>query len=427
MASGLQKVKLVSNPHYKASGIKSYAWLLNKWGFNPTKPGPFVRGSHIKQQGHAHVQHNILRKVNASGKTGEVSAEDIQYDAMYLCPVSIGTPAQTLNLDFDTGSADLWCWSTELPSATQKTGSHNVYDPSKSSTYKKQTGSTWQISYGDSSSASGTVGTDNVTIGGLTIKNQAVELASKMSTQFMQSEGDGLLGLAFGSINTVKPKAVKTPVENMIAQDDISSSSELFTCKLGSWRDANEPDKGESFYTFGYVDQDTMKAAGASEAHWAPVDNSQGFWMINSTSAVVNGTTTTRSGNTAIMDTGTTLCLVSDELCEAIYKAIPNGKYDESSQGWVYPTDTKVADLPVVTVAIGDKQFTIQKEDLGFVEASSGWIYGGIQSRGDMTFDIFGDTVLKGIYAIWDVGNMRFGCVERPEKYQNITPPAETS
>ena len=41
---------------------------------------------------------------------GELSTEDIQNDSMYLCPVTIGEGPQaiTLNLDFDTGSSDLW-------------------------------------------------------------------------------------------------------------------------------------------------------------------------------------------------------------------------------------------------------------------------------------------------------------------------------
>lgn len=260
-------------------------------------------------------------------------------------------------------------------------------------------GNKWQISYGDSSSASGTVGTDTVNIGGLTITNQAIELANKMSAQFIQGTGDGLLGLAWANINTVTPKPVATPVENMSKEAKIPKASELFTAKLGSWRDGNEPDKGESFYTFGYIDQETIKASG-QEIFWTPVDNSQGFWMFNSTSATVNGQIINQGRNTAIADTGTTLALVADATCEAIYNSIPGSKYDQNQQGYVFPSNTPENKLPIVTFAVGDAQFTIQKEDLGFADAGNGMVYGGIQSRGSMTFDILGDTFLKGIYAV---------------------------
>ena len=41
----------------------------------------------------------------AAAQSGSVTASPEQYDESYLCPVSVG--GQTLNLDFDTGSADL--------------------------------------------------------------------------------------------------------------------------------------------------------------------------------------------------------------------------------------------------------------------------------------------------------------------------------
>ena len=203
------------------------------------------------------------------------------------------------------------------------------------------------------------MGTDNVNIGGLIVKDQAIELANQLSTQFQQDTSDGLLGLAFGSINTVTPTPVQTPVENMIAQDDIPKGEELFTAYLGAAK-ASE----ESFYTFGYLDQTALN--GQTPAYTA-VDNSQGFWMFQSTSAVVAGKTIQRSGNNAIADTGTTLALVDDATCQAIYDAIPGGKYDSSQQGYIFPTSTAVAQLPVVSFAVGDQQFVVHKEDLAYV------------------------------------------------------------
>ena len=41
----------------------------------------------------------------AASNDGTVTADPEEYDAEYLCPVSVG--GTTLNLDFDTGSSDL--------------------------------------------------------------------------------------------------------------------------------------------------------------------------------------------------------------------------------------------------------------------------------------------------------------------------------
>ena len=183
----------------------------------------------------------------------------------------------------------------------------------------------------------------------------------------------------------------------MISQSDIPQDQELFTAYLGSWRDVNDPDKGESFYTFGYIDQDAL---GGQEPYYTKVDNSQGFWQFASTTASVNGKEVKRTGNTAIADTGTTLALVDDSLCKTIYDAIPGSKFDNTQQGYIFPTNTTVDKLPVVSFAVGGKEFAVQKEDLGFADAGNGMSYGGIQSRGQMTFDILGDTWLKGIYAV---------------------------
>jgi Eukaryotic aspartyl protease len=56
------------------------------------------------------------------------------------------------------------------------------------------------------------------------------------------------------------------------------------------------------------------------------MDNT-GFWKVSSTSATVNGNVVHRDSNTAVCDTGTSLCLVDSDLCQAIYSTIPGARY----------------------------------------------------------------------------------------------------
>ncbi|CAL1700014.1 unnamed protein product [Somion occarium] len=284
-------------------------------------------------------------------------------------------------------------------SNAKKFPGHHIYDHAKSSTSKKANG-TWNISYGDGSSASGDVYTDVVTVADIAIPNQAIELAKKLSQSFLQDGGnDGLLGLAWGDINTVQPKRVQTPVENMISKKLIDQH--LFTVKLGRGDEAG-------FYSFGFIDTTVT----SDPIKYTDVDNSQGFWQVASTSYTLNGKSHSRARNTTILDTGTTLCLVADDVVEAIYESIEGAIYDNSQGGWKYPTNAKT---PEVAFAIGDTLYKVNAADFGYGPADEGFTFGGIQSRGDLDFDIFGDVFLKSVYVVFNQGEKKVGLAQRDD------------
>lgn len=435
------KLPLLPNPKYHKSGLKSYVHLIRKYSFHPTKPGPYFIGSVLHQTGRPFTNKPIggrasirqvlqKRKAEEEGQevVGSVEAGDVQNEFGHLVEVSIGSPAQRVRVGVDTGLADFWVsiyyeffislhlstemyiyvcallmpskqvWSAELPTSilSQHHG-HNVFDASKSSTFKPVTAppSTWMIRYLDGSSASGIVGTDTADLGELVIKDQPIQLADSISPGFIQSEGDGILGLGFRSSNNI---TVKMPVQNLLAaqEEDIPKSAQVFTAKLGSWTD-------EPFYTFGFIDEDTVQASGQEEIYYTPVDNSQGFWAFDSTSATINGKTMAqRTGNKAIADTGSSLTLLDDDTCQAIYNAIPGAIYDTENQGYIFPSDITEDKLPTVSVGVGEKEFVLRKEELRFADAEGkpGYVYGGVQSRGSLGFDVFGLSFLRGVYAV---------------------------
>lgn len=185
-------------------------------------------GAPISANLHAAVAAKAAKKAHAKRQTGSApTSPSDSADDEYITSVSIGTPAQVLPLDIDTGSSDLWVFSSETPKSSAS--GHTIYTPSKSSTSKKLSGSTWSISYGDGSSSSGDVYTDKVAIGGFSVATQAVESATKVSSQFTQdTSNSGLVGLGFNIGNTVSPKAQATWFSN--ASKNLAAP--LFTADL---------------------------------------------------------------------------------------------------------------------------------------------------------------------------------------------------
>ncbi|TKA69962.1 hypothetical protein B0A55_08483 [Friedmanniomyces simplex] len=326
----------------------------------------------------------------ASGESGKVTASPEKNDSEYLSPVTIG--GQALTLDFDTGSADLWVFSSSLPAADSS--GHTTFDPSKSSTWQAYQGATWQISYGDGSAADGTVGFDAVTIGGVTVSKQAVELATGVSGSFVQdTQNDGLVGLGFSTINTVQPQPQKTFFENVMP----SLALPVFTANLD--KDAS------GTYTFGAIDSTQY----TGDIHYTPVDSSNGFWEFPSSSYTIAGGSPTpcTTCSPAIADTGTSLMLIDDDIVTAYYAQVSGSSLDQSQGGYIYPCS---ATLPSFGVAIGaDYTATIPGSALTFAELGDGTCFGGVQSNQGQGIQIYGDVLLRNFFAVFDGGAKRFG------------------
>ncbi len=72
-------------------------------------------------------------------------------------------------------------------------------------------------------------------------------------------------------------------------------------------------------------------------------------------------------------------------------------------QGYVFPSNTPASFLPLISFDLGGQLFYINREDLAFAPCGNDMSFGGIQSRGDLPFNLLGDVMLKNIYAIFDV------------------------
>jgi len=357
--------------------------------------------------------HGKFPVIEPFSSTGSVNSQVVGPDSLWSTPTQIGTPPQTLNLDFDTGSADLWVISTGT-TASDAAG-HNIYNPSKSSTWTPISGSSWSITYGDKSNAHGTVGTDVVSVGGVSVSKQGVEVAATVSKAFADDKSiDGLLGLGYDNGNTATPKQ-KTFISNL--KGVLPAGSQLFTTALYGSRTGKQ-----SYWTWGYVDQNLLNGNSLS---WTTVNTINSFWQFPITRTNVNGKDYTRTAQ-AIADTGTTLLLLDSGYVQNWYKSIPGASYDIDTDGskfWYFP-NSQLSKLPTFKIDVGGKLWTVQPSDLIFVARDASTTYGSIQENGGIGINILGDSFLKSVYAVWDYGNTRLGLVPKIEAVQNLNPPS---
>jgi hypothetical protein len=316
----------------------------------------------------------------------------------YLVPITIGS--QTFNVVFDTGSNDLWVYSTLEPSS-EIMGEHEIYNPTTSKT-AVDLHRHFDLSYGDGTEVSGSTYSDTVKLGGIVLQNEGVEAASKVTGFITTSVADGILGLGIGADDV----GIPTFLQNI--------RGVLFSCAL------TRPSEPQGFYTFGEID--STLAPSSSDISWTDVitdvnTNPFGYWLFSSTFIIVGGTRIKRPGNTAFADTGTTLIKLSDDnLLASIYQSfggINDLNLNNGKGLWVFPA---TATVPSIILPVGDYEIEITPQDMKFDTSANGeYIIGALQSSDGAPWDVFGDYWLRNVYAIFDASGSqpRFGVVKR--------------
>ena len=357
-------IPAIRNPNYKPNAAVLYAKALHKYG-NPQEAA------------------RILASQDNGDGTGTVTATAQGGDSEYTCPVTVGS--QTFTLDFDTGSSDLWVMG---PDSAQGT-SHNVYEPG--STSQQLQDSSWSISYGDGSTAAGDVFLDQVTIGGFTVTQQAVERATTAADQFLQGPSDGLVGLGFDVGNQVQPQQQSTfftnAINNGLAQPVLGVALKHQT---------------DGAYDFGYADQNQY----TGDIQYTSIDGSQGYWTFTPDSYSIGGGDQ-QQGLTGIADTGTTLLLLPSDVCDAYYSSV-GGTYDPNQGLYTYPCSS-ADQLQDFSIQVGGQSFTIPADYLNFVSLDDTTCGGGLAQSDAIGINIYGDIFLKSVYAVFDHSTPQIG------------------
>ncbi|KAI9166552.1 hypothetical protein HJFPF1_02661 [Paramyrothecium foliicola] len=312
------------------------------------------------------------------------------YDAQYVVPVQIGTPPQTTYLNLDTGSSDLWSFSTDTyPLQVQ---GQILYRPNDSNTSRVLSGESWSVRYGDGAGAGGIVYKDRVQVGRTSFKEQAVQAAIQVSYDISRDTfSSGILGLAQSGANTVRPTRQKTYMDNI--RDSLAKP--LFTANLKKGETGN--------YNFGYIDRNEYQG----DIKYVDLDLSSPLWKIP-----VSGYKIGRTGRyvdlafRGIVDTGTTLLLVPDEIVNAYYDGVEGAEYDDYQGMIVFPCETS---LPDFYFGLGAFRGLVPGNYINYGQANDTHCFGGIQTSEGIPFAVLGDILLKAQFVVFDLGNKRVG------------------
>ncbi|BFZ56065.1 hypothetical protein PYCC9005_003107 [Savitreella phatthalungensis] len=283
---------------------------------------------------------SLLGKRGSSATDPLTDQADSGGDELYYGPIVVGNSG-TFTVDFDTGSSDLFLPGPSCPTS-QCPGKHYSGGVDR--------GNTTMVTYG-SGAISGENRLDNVSIQGLTVKNQNV-VALTTAQGFADSNADGLMGAAFNSIaNSGSP----TWFSNAVSQGVLAA--DYFAFRLGR---AASGTQGISELVIGAKPSDYSGPVTSVKV------NTQTYWEvpldgIGKNGAIIPGTSGATFG---AIDSGTTIYVADLATAEAFALATNSIPIQPSGIIVLFATPCHILDNTPITAALGGKQFRLNPKDL---------------------------------------------------------------
>jgi len=308
-------------------------------------------------------------------------------NTQYFGPIQVGTPGQTFNTVFDTGSGNLWVYGKEsCDNDSELCREHTAFVQTSSATYEPFPHEL-TVNYGG-----GTIrchlGKETITIGDLQIKHQHFGQTYYANGKFGKS--DGIVGLAF------PPLAAKGTVnffDNLMQQAVVKNP--IFSFYL-----SKHP---------GSKSSEVMIGSARPELHSAPFQyhnllNQDDYWSICMNDIEIDGKPQNLCNGKCcklVVDTGTSFFTGPSA---GVRRVLPQIRADSDC--------SNVHNLPKLTFVVDGKKYSMDSDDYT-VKLGGGRCMTAMMSlnvdepRGPLW--ILGDVFLRQFYSIFDRKNARVG------------------
>lgn len=382
--------------------------------------------------------------------------------SVFLAPVTIG--GQDFYVVIDTGSSDPWIADKDFicidPTTDEQIEEQYcffgpLYDKEASSSYEKLPDRSMNLSYADGETLNGLMGREQFTMGGITFPAQEFGNVD-YAAWYGDGVSSGLIGFAYRTLTSMYPgenpkaavagKAFKyNPFFDNLYRNNITAP--VFSMALTRDTKPNPtgrggilalggiPDipyaptwisspilpvginrtSGDIDYQFYTVTVDGFAISSDQSAMFASIPDARQNPRKTALKGPVDPRNRNSSSVNAIVDSGTTLVYLSDELADAVAKAFdPPGGLNETIGLYTVPCG---ATPPIFGASIGGKVFNVNPADL-VLQSNKNTCLSGVQGNHGGLW-ILGDVWMKAVLCVFDIGASRMGFAGR--QYYDLT------